>query len=404
MTCNPSYPSMNDFGYFQHQYRPLTPDYIPNTQSISCTQSQYDTAANEWMKFLHGQYSIYQNRHQRTSRCQDAPQSQEKRQVSLCLSKQGHGNQRPRLMRTPSGDLETSPGLGLSYETPEPIESHDYEYSPQIPSRRTGTRSLSISSSSSSTSRSSWSSWSSDSDMETEYETHCQNKLYHRKNKVLPPPTLSPILVPTIPQSTTSAAAAAAFYSVGAGSCDQLSMSSLVDDGSSISSYGSDSDDESLTGSSWLAFDTNRSRESGQDYHDHYNQSDNDGLTSTHSNKYLALSASIWGPGWHQVDPLPPSLTKAMLQNELDAQEKAQAEAQERAAQATSSKAKAKRARQQAKLAAAAAAATTAAADTSVVSEEVSNTVDSSIENTSRLKAPVIASSAKLPRSLQFVD
>ncbi|KAF8954817.1 hypothetical protein BGZ46_002810 [Entomortierella lignicola] len=395
---------MNDFGYFQHQYQPLTPDYIPNTQSISYTQSQYDTAANEWMKFLHG-HSIYQNHHQRTSRCQDAPQAQEKRQVSLCLSKQGHGNQRPRLVRAPSSGLETSLGLGLSHEISEPIESHDYDYSPQIPSRRTSTRSLSISSSSSSTSKSSWSSWSSwssESDMEAEYGTHCQNKLYHRKNKVLPPPTLPPILVPTTPQPTTSAAAAA-FYSVGAVSCDQLSVSSLIDDESSISSYGSDSDDESLNGSSWLAFDTNRSRESSQDYYDHCSQSDNDGLTSTHSNKYLAMSASIWGPGWHQVDPLPPSFTKAMLQNELDAQEKAQAEAQERAAQATSSKAKAKRARQQAKLAAAAAAAA-ATADTSVVSEEVSNTVDSSIENTSRLKAPVIASSAKLPRSLQFVD
>ncbi|KAF9349677.1 hypothetical protein BGX26_012063 [Mortierella sp. AD094] len=386
---------------YQHQsffapaniYHATVPSKLnPSTHSqlYTLSQKQYDIAAEEWMQFLQNQYNPKCHQEspnisestplQWSSPSTEVPRAQGRTRVSLILSSHGQENQRPRLMSTPSNVSEDVPMDGQ-------VPSSEYDLIHQVPSRRTGTRSLSVSSSSSSASASSWSSWSSESDMEVEYGSLHENKVhaFNHKNKVLPPPTLSPILVPTIPQRT---AAAAAFYSVKDASQSRLSLSSWSDDNSSVcsaSGYGSDSDDESLS-DSW-----------SQGYHP---QSDYDEPANAQPGKYLALSASIWGPGWRQVEPLPPSFVKAMQQSELEAQERAQAEAQERAAQAsTSSKSKSKKAKQQAKLAAAAAAA--AAGDSSA---ESSNTADPSTETTPHSTMPTAASSVRLPRSLQFVD
>ncbi|KAF9397322.1 hypothetical protein BGX21_008995 [Mortierella sp. AD011] len=227
--------------------------------------------------------------------------------------------------------------------------------------------------------------------MEVEYGLAHENKVYahSRKNKALPPPTLSPILVPITPQHT---AAAAAFYSVKDSSQSRLSLNSWSDDDSSVysaSSYGSDSDDESLS-DTW-----------SQGYH---SQSDYDESANTQPGKYMALSASIWGPGWHQVEPLPPSFIKVMQQTEQEAQERAQAEAQERATKAsTSSKSKSKKAKKQVKKQArlAADAAAAAAADSSAKGPSTTDPLTEIIPHSTTLTA---AGSMRLPRSLLFVD
>ncbi len=130
--------------------------------------------------------------------------------------------------------------------------------------------------------------------------------------------------------------------------------------------------------------------------------------------KYLALSVSIWGPGWHQVEPLPPSFIKTLEQSELEAQAQAQALAQEKAALVPlNPKAKARKAKQQAKAAAAAAAAAEAAA----ASEAGLSTITTAETSTGADPSVVVATSTnpagscmttlcstRLPRSLQFVD
>ncbi|KAF9351875.1 hypothetical protein BGX34_000310 [Mortierella sp. NVP85] len=125
----------------------------------------------------------------------------------------------------------------------------------------------------------------------------------------------------------------------------------------------------------------------------------------TSRKKFLALSASIWGPGWHQVEPLPPSFVRTMQQNEIEAQEKALALAQEKAAQATANpRTRAKKAKQRAKAAASAAAAAiaNASAITNISIADTNSGLDTMAAAPSTV--PDLLSSARLPRSLQFVD
>ncbi|KAF9920763.1 hypothetical protein FBU30_009304 [Linnemannia zychae] len=129
--------------------------------------------------------------------------------------------------------------------------------------------------------------------------------------------------------------------------------------------------------------------------------------------KYLALSASIWGPGWHQVEPLPPSFIKTLELNELELQAQAQALALEKAALATANpKAIAKRAKREAKAAAAAAAKEQREGqkscdidmtDANATSQR--QAIHSSEGSSCQSIAPMNAlCSSRLPRSLQFVD
>ncbi|KAF9997753.1 hypothetical protein BGZ80_004564 [Entomortierella chlamydospora] len=397
MICNcyqfSSYTSSDDLVCYDCDNRYRYQSFLAPTTTYHVahlSQKQYDIVADEWMQFLQDQYNPKCHQEpqnipestpsQWSSPSTEVPRAQRRTRVSLILSNHG---QRPRLVSAPTNVSESAP---MESQVP----SSECDPIRQVPSRRTGTRSLSVSSSSSFTSMSSLSSWSSESDMEVEYELTYKNKVYapSRKNKALPPPTLSPILVPITPQHT---AAAAAFYSVKDASQSRLSLNSWLDDDSSVysaSNYGSDSDDESLS-DSW-----------SQGYH---SQSDYDEPANTQPGKYMALSASIWGPGWHQVEPLPPSFIKAMQQTEQEAQERAQAEAQERAAKAsTGSKSKAKKAKKQAKKQARLAAdAATAAVD---ISEKGFSAADPLTEITPHSTTLAAASSVRLPRSLQFVD
>ncbi|KAG0275770.1 hypothetical protein BGZ95_008387 [Linnemannia exigua] len=138
--------------------------------------------------------------------------------------------------------------------------------------------------------------------------------------------------------------------------------------------------------------------------------------SSSSPRKYLALSASIWGPGWHQVEPLPPSFVKTLEQSELELQAQAQALALEKAALAAANpKAIAKKAKREAKAAAAAAAALAAATAQGQrdgqTQDAVMGDADSCQASTPLSPSDVSTAaplnalcSSRLPRSLQFVD
>ncbi|KAF8941191.1 hypothetical protein EDD21DRAFT_400856 [Dissophora ornata] len=291
--------------------------------------------------------------------------------------------------------------------------------------RRTLERTLSIcSSTSSSSTSSSWSTWSSDN--ETEMDVDQRLSVYIHKKKTLPPPTLSPILVPSAPKRSPRRTI----------SSSNLSMCSWSDDSSSSSGGscysscgGSDSEDEIMM-DAWptmenITFSRRQQSDlldSDDDDHSHqkkfvselplppsllsfYDNDDNyngDGLIP--SRKYLALSASIWGPGWHQVEPLPASFVKTMEETELEAQAQALALAQEKAAQAaTNPKTRAKKAKQQAKAKAAAAAAALAQDAQGLTGTSSTTTTTTNACNPQGSIVNTL-SSARLPRSLQFVD
>ena len=143
---------------------------------------------------------------------------------------------------------------------------------------------------------------------------------------------------------------------------------------------------------------------------------DGDLTLSSSPRKYLALSASIWGPGWHQVEPLPPSFVKTLEQSELELQAQAQALALEKAALAAANpKAIAKKAKREAKAAAAALAAATAAAEDRgegqsqdvVMADADSCSAASATASDVAGPTPTLPNalcSSRLPRSLQFVD
>ncbi|KAI8354760.1 hypothetical protein B0O80DRAFT_426049 [Mortierella sp. GBAus27b] len=260
----------------------------------------------------------------------------------------------PQLSRTPWTSWTHGPTtFGQCHESAE-IEVNCHT---QISSPRDSERSFSISSASSSWSGS-CSSWSLHSSSEIEFETECDQAAYAvaRRNKSLPPPILAP-------SCSHHPVAASRLPTPRSASPSQISTHSWTDDGYCTGSGGSDSEDDPVL-KAWAKFETT---DIG------YQQS--------------CLSASIWGPGWHQVDPLPPSFVKTMEQSELEAQEKALALAQEKAEQAAADpKAKAKRAKKQARAKAKAIAAAHATA------------LDhSGVEDAS-------PGSARLPRSLQFVD
>ncbi|KAF9439246.1 hypothetical protein BGZ76_007447 [Entomortierella beljakovae] len=374
----PSYDGFDSHNYHNNNHLSFA-DGIPsiaNSSNPYPPQMQYNQAADLWLQFLHEQYSPKCSQdisppapYQRVSEPIEIPHAHPRTRMSLTLSDPCGKNERPRLIPVPAQAMDIS-------QSPNP----------RAFTRRGSTRSLSISSSCSSSSwcsRSSWSSISSDSSMEEEVEYDSRKKTmsssYGNKNKVLPPPTLPPILVPAIPEDC---AIAAAFYSVKAASCSGLSMGSLIDDDSSVYSFGSesfDSDEESLS-EIWST------------------QSDSDEALNSYKGKYMALTSSIWGPGWHQVEPLPASFIQAMHQSELDAQKKLQIQAQEKAAAQTlaNPKFKSKKATKHARASAA-----------SVVS--VTTDVNVPSARNSPVDGPnstgwTTGHSARLPRSLQFVD
>ncbi|KAF9957923.1 hypothetical protein BGZ72_001148 [Mortierella alpina] len=304
----------------------------------------------------------------------------------------------------------------------KPAENWPSRPSPRLSSQR----SYSISSSTSSAS--SWSSSSSssvsESDTEPDSDVNYHSSITGPRNKILPPPTLSPILVP---------ATTAAFLSVSPSQRSRsttCSMSACSDDSGSVSSFCDTDTDDDYFSDAWPKMNKillkGDSASSSPDNNASLPLSElppppsllmsmqhhrDDAMSPATSRKYLALSASIWGPGWHQVEPLPPSFIKTLEQSELEAQAQAQALAQEKAAQVPlNPKAKARKAKQQAKAAAAALVASAASESdaATMTAAEASTGADSS--------STVVAStnpagscmttlcSSRLPRSLQFVD
>ncbi|CAO3564751.1 unnamed protein product [Mortierella alpina] len=296
-------------------------------------------------------------------------------------------------------------------------------------------RSYSISSSTSSgSSGSSWSSFSSSSvyESDTEPDSDAMSAPSGPRNKILPPPTLSPILVSS---TSTAALYVSAAPPKNRSTC---SMSSCSDDSGSISGFSdTDTEDDALS-DAWptmdkILFKNDDSISSAEGasasplselppppsmllsmQQQHHCCDDVVSMTAT-GRKYLALSASIWGPGWHQVEPLPPSFIKTLEQSELEAQAQAQALAQEKAALVPSNpKAKARKAKQQAKAAAAAAAAAAEAAAasesdlvaaTTAESSTGANTGSAAVSSTNPAGSCMTTlCSTRLPRSLQFVD
>ncbi|KAG0313184.1 hypothetical protein BGZ97_010443 [Linnemannia gamsii] len=298
-----------------------------------------------------------------------------------------------------------------------------------------------------------------------------------RKNKTLPPPTLSPILLPT-PCQTTRRTTSTTMTKTRSRSSSVLSTSSCSAESSSSSSgssmntsvsgggggggtnSGSSSDDgeDDPLSTNWPKMDRLAFSSSPFDRHLSSNgraewdpislgwtttsdtlpsaspsctrselpppasawvREEDLTLSSPSPRKYLALSASIWGPGWHQVEPLPPSFVKTLEQSELELQAQAQALALEKAALAAANpKAIAKKAKREAKAAAAAAAALAAAAAAAgqdqgngQVQDTVMTGADScpavatvSMADGAGPAPPNALCSSRLPRSLQFVD
>ncbi|KAG0356478.1 hypothetical protein BG005_004610 [Podila minutissima] len=135
--------------------------------------------------------------------------------------------------------------------------------------------------------------------------------------------------------------------------------------------------------------------------------SSEDGFDDTHD--FLPLSASIWGPGWQQVEPLPASFVQALQrQQQLDkaaAEKEAQAAAAAAAAQSQGQPSKSKK--KKAKKAAAAAAAAALAKANGSDSESVDGSEEDSVSSGGSDGVPKTCNSlcsARLPRSLQFVD
>ncbi|KAG0036758.1 hypothetical protein BGZ82_003762 [Podila clonocystis] len=121
---------------------------------------------------------------------------------------------------------------------------------------------------------------------------------------------------------------------------------------------------------------------------------------------FLPLSASIWGPGWQQVEPLPASFVQTLQRQQQLDKAAAEKEAQAAAAAAQSQSQPSKSQKKKAKKAAAAA----AAAALAKANGSDSDSVDGSEEDSTSggcdgvLKTCNSLCSARLPRSLQFVD
>ncbi|KAF9912459.1 hypothetical protein EC991_010546 [Linnemannia zychae] len=346
---------------------------------------------------------------------------------------------------------------------------------------------------------SNWSSWTctSSSSPASEYESDINRTAplpSIRKNKVLPPPTLSPILMPTLPMpsqssrrtATSSSTASTVTRSrsssmVSASSWHSGdSMNTSISGEANSSSNSSDSGEEDPLSGNWPKVDfmkrmgrdlgpspsssfdrqldsngqaqwdpiamgwtstategstpsSSQTRselplpasfllhaESSWESEEHTLSPPSAWSMSSTPRKYLALSASIWGPGWHQVEPLPPSFVKTLEQSELELQAQAQALALEKAALAAANpKAIAKKAKREAKAAAAAAAAAALAgkeqqgegqSQDSVMADAGSCQASLAPSSSpSDASTPAVAPlnalcSSRLPRSLQFVD
>ncbi|KAF9415976.1 hypothetical protein BGZ94_010344 [Podila epigama] len=151
-------------------------------------------------------------------------------------------------------------------------------------------------------------------------------------------------------------------------------------------------------------------------------------MSQPQSDFISTLSASIWGPGWQQVEPLPASFDMALQhQQQLDkaaSEKEAQLQAQQAIASLSSSSEQGLSKSKKKKLKKAAAAAAAAAAKTSDMAENASmeggtadentigndsgvnpsqNTLTDASSGAAISKTCNSLSSARLPRSLQFV-
>lgn len=177
----------------------------------------------------------------------------------------------------------------------------------------------------------------------------CEQPCVVRKNKVLPPPTLSPMLPATIsnpaslnptalsPQkperrvSSTTMSMASHRRSNSSGSL--TSTISTTSDSDLDKTY---EDDDSNVAQAWPTTDKFffpdhccRTFACGQKKKQPQNNSKASRRQSvselppppvkrdSNDNPFLALSASIWGNGWHQVEPLPASFVKTIQRSNL---------------------------------------------------------------------------------------
>ncbi|KAG0034303.1 hypothetical protein BGZ81_005407 [Podila clonocystis] len=133
--------------------------------------------------------------------------------------------------------------------------------------------------------------------------------------------------------------------------------------------------------------------------------SSEDSFDDTHD--FLPLSASIWGPGWQQVEPLPASFVQTLQRQQQLDKAAAEKEAQAAAAAAQSQSQPSKSQKKKAKKAAAAAAAAALAKANGSDSDSVDGSEEDSMSSGGSdavLKTCNSLCSARLPRSLQFVD
>ncbi|KAF8926331.1 hypothetical protein BGZ47_002804 [Haplosporangium gracile] len=185
--------------------------------------------------------------------------------------------------------------------------------------------------------------------------SNCEQPCVIRKNKVLPPPTLSPLLPVTI----SNPASLSPTSPTGANPASPTLSSVSSSSGSSSSSGCSDKEDsEDTLLHAWpkmdqLFFPDHCCRTSAcgaqQGRNNKYGRRNNNNSTNNNNNKKnakkefvselppppnnkhlnhrhdetgtgeggnsggcMALSASIWGTGWHQVEPLPASFVKTL--------------------------------------------------------------------------------------------
>ncbi|KAK5828164.1 hypothetical protein F5H01DRAFT_333059 [Linnemannia elongata] len=184
--------------------------------------------------------------------------------------------------------------------------------------------------------------------------TDCEQPCVVRKNKVLPPPTLSPLLPVTI----SNPASLGPTSPTGTNPVSPtLSSASPSSSGSSSSGYSDEEDSEAALSHAWPKMDQlffpdhccrtsacgavppGRNNKNGRRNNSNTNNTNRytkkefvSELPPPPNNKHLnhrhdetgtgggggghggcmALSASIWGTGWHQVEPLPASFVKTL--------------------------------------------------------------------------------------------
>ncbi|KAF9118154.1 hypothetical protein BGW39_001428 [Mortierella sp. 14UC] len=185
----------------------------------------------------------------------------------------------------------------------------------------------------------------------------CEQPCVVWKNKVLPPPTLSPLLPVTISNpASLSPTSPTGGNLISPTLSSTSSSSSSSSSGSPPSGYSDEEDSDDVLSHAWPKMDQlffpdhccrtsacgvpprQSSSSGGRDNkngrrnnnntnankkefvselppppnHHRHDEKGNDG-----SGGCMALSASIWGAGWHQVEPLPASFVKTLKTNNM---------------------------------------------------------------------------------------